>query len=170
MVAYNARPPKPDDERINRVPKKYEKVVVTQTDDGTLLGMPLPDESPIDGSPWCERTLEWWDVWRKAPQAKLMGTTDWETMLEAAIIHNELWKPRTGRPLATTAVANYLAELRRRVGAFGATWEDRQKLQISVQSPQTDEESERRVKKDATDAVNYAERLLKYAAEKDKEA
>lgn len=165
-MPYNGPGPKPEEERINRVPKRYAKVVITKDAEETLLGPELPDGSPF-GDPWCTRTLEWWDVWRKAPQAKLMGTTDWETMLEAAIIHNELWRPRSGRQLATTAVANYLSELRRRVGAFGATWEDRQKLQLTIESPHTNEEGERRLKKEATAAVNYAERLLKYAADKD---
>lgn len=171
-MPYNGPGPKPEDERVNRIPKRYEKVVIKKDADGeeTLLGPDLPDRSPVDGSPWCPRTIEWWnEVWRRSPQAKLMTPTDWETMLEAAIIHNELWKPRSGRQLATTAVANYLSELRRRVGAFGATFEDRQKLQLTIQSPQTEEEGERRIKKEATAAVNYAERLLQYAADREKD-
>lgn len=167
MAGYRGGvPPKNEEDRVNKIPKKFEKTIIQSDEAPTLRGPDLPDTAPGDVV-WCERTLEWWLVWRSAPQAKLLTPTDWETMFEAAILHNELWRPRS-RPLGTTAVANFLAELRRRVGAFGATWEDRQKLQLAIQSPQADDETEARIAREAKAAVDYASRLAAAAAKQKK--
>lgn len=161
-MPYKGVPPKDEDQRVNKIPKRFEKTELQADATPVLRGPELPSTAPL-GVQWCERTLEWWNVWRNAVQAKLLGPTDWETMFEAAVLHNEVWRPRS-QPLGTTAVANYLAELRRRVGAFGATWEDRQKLQLMVVVPQTEEEEEARIALDAKQAIDYASRLTKYAA------
>lgn len=164
-MPYKGVSPKDEADRVNRIPKRFDKTVIDADTEEVCRGPELPPVSP-NGFPWCPRTQEWWLTWRTSPQAKLMGPTDWETMFEAAYLHNELWRPRiTGRDLGTTAVVNYLAELRRRVGAFGATWEDRQKLQLSIQVPGEDEDDEARIKADAGAAVDYVEKLTKYAAE-----
>ena len=167
-IPYKGVPPKDEDQRVNRIPKRFEKTILESDPEPVLRGPDLPLAAP-NGFQWCPRTLEWWDTWRRAPQSKLLGKTDWETMFEAAFLHNELWRPRTtGRDLSPTAIVNYLAELRRRVGAFGATWEDRQKLQLMIEVPQTEEEAEARLAYDAQAAVDYASRLNKYAAEESK--
>lgn len=159
-MTYKGVPPKDDDQRVRAANKNWEKTVVEP--DGELRGPDLPD---VFGIVWCRRTKEWWHTWRQQPQTKLMEDTDWETMLETALMHNELWRPRPdGKWLSPTAVVNYMAEIRRRVGAFGATWEDRQKLRLQIVKPESPEEAEARIKRDAEGAVSYVERLAKYAA------
>ena len=159
-MPYKGVPPKDEADRVNRIPKRFEKTIIESDPTPVLRG---PDLPPVKN--WCDKTLEWWDVWRAAPQAKLLGPTDWETMFEAAICHNELWRPRGAKyPLSYTAMVNLLAELRRRVGAFGATWEDRQKLQLIIDVPQTQEETEARIAHEAQSAVDYVTRLTEEAA------
>lgn len=166
MAGYRGVPPKDEADRVNRIPKRFEKTIIESDDEPILRGPDLPETAPL-GVEWCQRTLEWWAVWRAAPQAKLLGPTDWETMFEAAVLHNEIWRHRD-RPLGTTAVVNYLAELRRRVGAFGATWEDRQKLQLAIEVPQTQDETEKRIAEQAKSAVDYVSRLTESAAKQNK--
>lgn len=165
MAGYRGLPPKDEADRVNRIPKKFEKTEIKADAIPKLRGPDLPPRAP-NGCQWCERTLEWWDKWRKSPQSKLLGETDWETMFEAAFLHNELWRTRIidGTHLSPTAVVNYLSELRRRVAAFGATWEDRQKLQLSITSPLSEEEDDEEIAAEAAAAVDYMTRLNEYAA------
>lgn len=163
-MVYRGLPPKNEEDRVNRVPKRFEKTIIEPDDEVVLRGFELPD---IVGIRWCKQTREWWDTWRKAPQAKLMGETDWQFMVECAIAHNEIFRTRSPKEprLAGTTLVGLLAELRQRVSKFGATWEDRQKLQLAINVPQSKDEAEARVRQDAKSAVNYAEMLAKAASE-----
>lgn len=69
---------------------------------------------------WPERTREWWQVWIDSPQAEHFGSSDWEFLLDTALIHARLWK---GEMSAAP-------ELRLRVAAFGATPADRARLRM----------------------------------------
>ncbi|MEO3976315.1 hypothetical protein [Streptomyces sp. CAU 1734] len=69
---------------------------------------------------WPERTREWWAVWAESPQAEHFGTTDWQVLMETALVHARLWS-------GDLTVA---AELRLRVAAFGATPADRARLRM----------------------------------------
>jgi hypothetical protein len=169
-IVYKGLPPKDEDARVNRIPKKYDKTIINQDEEVTVRGIDLPELAPT-GRPWCERTKDWWYTWRISPQAKLMGPTDWEFMLEIAVLHNEYWTPpkivdgEYKGSLSPTARANYAAEMRQRVAKFGATWEDRQKLQLTIETPQSEEELDKRIAQEAKSITNYAERLNKKAAE-----
>lgn len=159
-MPYNGLPPKDENSRVNRVKSKYDKTVLPVAD-GVLRGPDLPEFR----RPWCTRTLEWWDMWRKSPQALLMTETDWETMLEAAIIHNEIWRNRMPNDrLSPNALVQLMSELRQRVASFGATWEDRQKLRLTIDAPMSKEEEDAKIAADAQQAVNYVERLTQHAA------
>ncbi len=70
---------------------------------------------------WPERTREWWDTWVASPQAEHFSSTDWEFLLDTALIHAKVWN-------GDTSVA---AELRLRVAKFGATMEDRARLRMA---------------------------------------
>lgn len=163
-MPYKGLPPKPEDERVNKIPKRFDKTFIESDEEEVLRGPDLPE---IVGVRWCKQTQEWWHVWRTAPQSKLMGSTDWQYMLECAIAHNEIFRTRSPkeRALAGTTLIGLLAELRQRVAKYGATWEDRQKLQLQIDVPQSKEEQEARIKQDAKSAVNYAEMLAQAAAE-----
>jgi hypothetical protein len=94
--------------------------------DGKLRGPTLPKD--LD---WCERTKKWWLTWRKSPQAQLMGESDWESMLEAALIHNYIWSnhPSMFKP---SELAGLTKELHRILANFGLTYADRLKLRIKL--------------------------------------
>lgn len=93
---------------------------------------PAEDESPIlrgpalpGNVPWHEQTLLWWDTWRTAPQAQAMTTTDWDFLLDTAVLHDMFWSGQV----------KVAAELRLRVAKFGATPEDRMRLRMQVTAP-----------------------------------
>lgn len=85
-----------------------------------LRGQPLPEN--ID---WHPRTLAWWDTWRRSALSETFGGTDWDFLLETALLHTAFW-------LGDHKLA---AELRLRVGKMGATAEDRFRLHLEVTSP-----------------------------------
>ncbi|MER7169156.1 hypothetical protein ABT336_24230 [Micromonospora sp. NPDC000207] len=70
---------------------------------------------------WPEQTRVWWANWSRAPQAEHFMQTDWDFLLDTALIHAELWA-------GNAAVAG---ELRLRVSKVGSTAEDRARLRIS---------------------------------------
>lgn len=113
---------KPDDQRIRRnidpIPTQYLEDV------GETYGPALPEEYA-----WHPRTLIWWETWRSSPNAQTFTSTDWDFLLDTALIHTQFWNDK-----------NVGAELRLRVSKFGATPEDRQhlRLQIGNKSEPTD--------------------------------
>ncbi|MER7331682.1 MULTISPECIES: hypothetical protein [unclassified Micromonospora] len=76
-------------------------------------------ELPAD-YPWPEQTRAWWRMWAESPQAEHFMQTDWDFLLDTAMVHAELWAGNIGAA----------AELRLRVAKFGATPEDRARLRI----------------------------------------
>ncbi|PJN40922.1 hypothetical protein CG747_10350 [Streptomyces sp. CB02959] len=79
----------------------------------------LPDWPGEDGD-WPVRTRDWWQVWRASPQAEHFSSTDWDFLLDTALIHARLW----------SGELSAAAELRLRVAKFGATPEDRARLRM----------------------------------------
>jgi len=125
--------------------------------DGEVRGPELPD-----GFDWHERTVAWYEKWRRSPQALVMTETDWELMLETALLHSRFWgAPARMSPAQITALAG---EIKRRVSAYGATFEDRLKLRIVISTPLSEQDDERDIKNAAYKAINYAERLLNASA------
>lgn len=107
------------------------------------------------GEPWHSRTLAWWDTWRKSPQAQSFVATDWDFLIDTALMHHTMWSK--GR-------WEFAAELRLRAAKFGATPEDRARLKIEV-SPAPSGPSERRATPRAT--TNRRERLLRAVGDDD---
>lgn len=95
------------------------------TPDKKLRGPALPRTAGLD-LPWHPRTKAWWDTWRKSPQAQVMVDTDWDFLLDTALLHNTMWLG--GR-------TDLAAELRLRVAKFGATLEDRLRLKLTIDPP-----------------------------------
>jgi hypothetical protein len=60
-------------------------------------------------------------MWSTAPQAEHFTVTDWDFLLDTALIHAEVWSGNTG----------LAGELRLRVAKFGATPEDRARLRLT---------------------------------------
>lgn len=146
------QPPNPDRIRRNADPYETDRVV----HDGVLRGPLLPKDRT-----WCKRTQEWWKVWRKSPQAKVMTETDWETMLECAILHDKLWSSTNLGPVNAVQLAN---QIKQRVACFGATYEDRKKLRMEIETPQTLVTAQESFDADAKQAVDYMSRLTEEAA------
>lgn len=73
----------------------------------------LPSEVP-----WPDPTLRWWQMWADSPQSDNFGPTDWDFLMDTALLHAEVWSGNLDR----------LSELRIRVAKFGATPEDRARL------------------------------------------
>lgn len=85
--------------------------------DGQVRGPDLPGS--VD---WHPQTVAWWATWRLSAQAQAFTDTDWDFLLDTALLHTLLWD---GSPGAAT-------ELRLRVAKFGATAEDRQRLRVEA--------------------------------------
>lgn len=164
MYNSNGREKNPED-RVRRNKERYVIDVVEA--DGKIRGPVLPR-----GRKWCVETKAWWHSWRKSPQSMLMTETDWEEMLVTALLHNMMWAQSdpdytdSGRPKNGAVSATQLAsEIRQRVGKMGATYEDRKKLRMAVETPQSRKNEEEIIAEDAEKAVNYAEMLNEAAAE-----
>jgi hypothetical protein len=89
--------------------------------DDELRGPPLPEDALPE--PWHPRTLAWWDTWRRSPQATTFIATDWDFLLDTALMHHTMWSK--GR-------WEFASELRLRAAKFGATPEDRARLRMQV--------------------------------------
>lgn len=81
-----------------------------------------PAEQPElpDDIPWPPQTQRWWQMWGESPLSENFGTTDWDFLLDTALLHAQYWSGDTSKS----------AELRLRVAKFGATPEDRARLRI----------------------------------------
>lgn len=88
-------------------------------------------ELPGGTSKWPARTVIWWKMWDDAPQSVLFMASDWEFLLDTALIHAKFW----------AGEMNLAGELRLRVAKFGATLEDRDRLKMQFAT--TDEVVER---------------------------
>jgi len=89
--------------------------------DDELRGPALPDDALSE--PWHPRTLAWWDTWRQSPQAQTFTATDWDFLIDTALMHHTMWSK--GR-------WEFASELRLRAAKFGATPEDRLRLRMQV--------------------------------------
>lgn len=69
---------------------------------------------------WPERTREWWQMWADSPQSDHFGSSDWQFLLDTALVHARLWRGEISAA----------PELRLRVAAFGATPADRARLRM----------------------------------------
>lgn len=94
---------------------------------------------PGDGD-WPERTREWWRMWQVSPQAEHFSSSDWDFLLDTALLHARLW----------SGEVSAAAELRLRVAKFGATPEDRARLRMQfAQADEAPTGSMKNVKQDS---------------------
>lgn len=80
---------------------------------------------------WPAATRRWWATWGAAAQAELFTATDWDYLLDTALIHAQVWQ----------GDAKLAGELRLRVAKFGATAEDRARLRYVAESGDDDSSS-----------------------------
>lgn len=117
--------PKDPTTRVRRNADQKPATVVAQDDE--LRGPDLPDDALADSEPWHPRTMAWWDTWRRSAQAQAFTATDWDFLIDTALMHHTMWSK--GR-------WEFASELRLRAAKFGATPEDRARLRMQV-TPQS---------------------------------
>lgn len=155
MPTYNGPPPLHDDDRIRRNPPIYDKVQPEW--DGYVRGPGLPGPPFV----WCEKTTEWWERQRRSPQSMLMMDSDWDYMLDTALLHNALWTPEFSvdkdkgtfvyTAKSATTLTNLSKEIRARMAEYGDTWANRRKLRMDLSTPSEN---------DIPDIVKDAERTV----------
>lgn len=150
------RGPAPKEDPIRRNAPTIAKVEVSS--DAQVRGPELPE-----GIKWHPRTVEWYEGWRKSPQASVMVASDWESMIETAVIHTKFWRAAENFTTSPAQLTNLSAELRRRMAQFGATYEDRLRLRMNIKTPHEAKTEEEEIATAAAEAVDYAQRLAKAA-------
>lgn len=93
------------------------------TDDGERSGEPL-------GGVWSRPVMDWWDAWRRAPQAKLFLDTDWQRLRMLAPLVEQYW---------ILPDKNIMAEIRQNESLLGATHVDRLRGRIKVDRRSADD-------------------------------
>lgn len=67
---------------------------------GNTVGQEPRQQCPVPQPPlpllngdkeWPDRTVEWWEAWKDSPQAESFTVTDWEWMLDTALVHADVW-------------------------------------------------------------------------------
>lgn len=117
MAGRGPAPKDPSERRRRNLEDAPERIA----SDGRLHGPELPLD--VLNEPWHPRTLAWWETWRRAAQARTFVGTDWDFLIDTALMHHTMWEK--GR-------WEFAAELRLRAAKFGATPEDRARLKIQV--------------------------------------
>lgn len=118
------RGPAPSKDRSERVrPNKAVAETQVIAPDKQLRGPELPSDALSDGEDWHPRTKAWWETWRRSPQAQKFVDTDWDFLLDTALMHHTMW---------SKARWEFASELRLRAAKFGATPEDRARLRLQV--------------------------------------
>lgn len=159
--------PAPKEDPVRRNAPIHNKVQFEW--DGLTRGPELPYIEQIDSDgmvaifEWNQRTVEWWNKWRNSAQAMVMHESDWESMLETAMLHTRFWNGGL-KPNEMTAIAT---ALKQRVAAYGATYEDRLKLRMVIKTEHDELAEEVEIQQEAGRMIDYAARLLGQVA-KDK--
>jgi len=101
-------------------------------EDGQLRGPELPDYT------WHERTVAWYETWRRSAMAATFIDADWDFLIDTAMLHTEMWNGSPG----------LAAEIRLRVGKLAGTPEDRLRLRIEVDTEAKQVPKRQRMSKD----------------------
>src|SRR5436190_1957663 len=124
--------PAPKDPATRRRRNVAPPPTVVAADD-ELRGPELPIDVLPNHEQWHQRTRDWWRTWRRSPQAQTFTATDWDFLLDTALMHHTMWSQ--GR-------WEFASELRLRAAKFGATPEDRLRLRMQVTTPGTEPKAE----------------------------
>jgi hypothetical protein len=117
--------PAPKDPATRRRRNVVPPPTVIEADD-ELRGPDLPIDVLPNHEQWHQRTRDWWRTWRTSAQAQTFTATDWDFLLDTALMHHTMWSQ--GR-------WEFASELRLRAAKFGATPEDRMRLRLQVTAP-----------------------------------
>lgn len=123
MAGLAGQPPKPDGERINRVPPVHEWVDV--------LNVPYRGKRPALPKELSPATRSWWRVVSTMPHCIRWTPDDWQFALDTATVHHRF----------TLGVSGADAELRRRGELLGITWSARRSLRIRYVDAVTEQQA-----------------------------
>jgi len=127
------RGPAPKTERSRPNDTARRKAEFTKvTDDGQVRGPDLPDFA------WHDRTVAWYETWRRSPMAATFIDADWDFLIDTAMLHTEMWNGSPG----------LAAEIRLRVGKLAGTPEDRMRLRLEVEKEATEAKKPRAMNTD----------------------
>jgi len=127
------RGPAPKAERSRSNDTARRKAEFTKVaDDGQVRGPDLPDFA------WHERTVAWYETWRRSPMAVTFIDADWDFLIDTAMLHTEMWNGSPG----------LAAEIRLRVGKLAGTPEDRMRLRLEVEKEATEAKKPRAMNTD----------------------
>jgi hypothetical protein len=127
------RGPAPKAERSRPNDTARRKAEFTRvSDDGQVRGPDLPEFT------WHDRTVAWYDTWRRSPMAATFIDADWDFLIDTAMLHTEMWNGSPG----------LAAEIRLRVGKLAGTPEDRMRLRLEVEKEATEAKKPRAMNTD----------------------
>lgn len=106
--------------------KARENELTKLENDGELRGPELPEGVLPAAENWHARTRAWWDTWRRSPMAATFIETDWDFLLDTALLHHVMW---------TKGRWEFASEVRLRAAKYGATPEDRMRLKLKIETP-----------------------------------
>ena len=125
---------------VGPAPKDPRRRARTNSDlvPATVLRFEPTDQPSLPEAPewlgeWPEPTVSWWSMWAGSAQSDNLTATDWDFLLDTALLHAQVWGH---------GQTKLLPELRLRVAKFGATPEDRARLRM--QFAQADEADAKR--------------------------
>jgi hypothetical protein len=95
---------------------------------------------------WPAATKRWWANWAAEPMADRFRSTDWDFLMDTALIHARVWGDGD---------LSMMGELRLRVAKMGATAEDRARLKITY-APDEDESTPQQHSSEAGDGDDFA--------------
>jgi hypothetical protein len=124
-MAIAGRPPAENKRRRNADTFGAERVTLTEEQ--------LEEFRTIPEGKWHPETQLWWKGWTTCAQSQLFTVTDWLRLRELIVT-------RDSYQLRPTA--QKMAELRQTEGLWGATYVDRMKARLKIETPgsQTQEE------------------------------
>jgi len=123
--------PKAERSRPNDTARRQSEFTKV-ADDGQVRGPELPDFA------WHERTVAWYETWRRSPMAATFIDADWDFLIDTAMLHTEMWNGSPG----------LAAEIRLRVGKLAGTPEDRMRLRLEVEKEATEAKQPRAMNSD----------------------
>lgn len=121
-----------------RARRNKDEVQVT-----TLRFEPAEQPDLPEGIPWPDATIRWWRMWAESPLSDMFGATDWDFLMDTALLHANVW----------AGDLSSMPELRLRVAKFGATPEDRARLRI--QFAEADERDPQEAQRKPTSRERY---------------
>jgi hypothetical protein len=123
--------PKTERSRPNDTARRQSEFTKV-ADDGQVRGPDLPDFA------WHDRTVAWYETWRRSPMAATFIDADWDFLIDTAMLHTEMWNGSPG----------LAAEIRLRVGKLAGTPEDRMRLRLEVEKEATEAKKPRAMNTD----------------------